>query len=231
MTEATTTISVRGDARHVVPADFAIISTSIHVRDPDKDATIDRAGRAQTATVDALREHGGTALSIETLDAPLTWSTRSFSAERDEEWDGGKRPLFVGWQVRVPVTVTLRDLTRLADVAAVLTSIADLALHHVSWEVDPRNPAWPVVRAAAIHDAIVKARDYATALNGSVTALVHVADAGLLGGQDRFEAQSMARVASGAIGDFDGRGPVLDPAPQEISAVIEARFEATVGPL
>jgi uncharacterized protein YggE len=126
--------------------------------------------------------------------------------------------------------VTLRDLTRLDDVATALAAITDLDLQHVQWQVDPHNPTWPLVRAAAIQDAITKARDYATALRGAVTAVVHVADEGLLAGRDRhmhFDAQAVAM--SGAA-ESDG-GPSLDPVPQEISAVIEARFEARIDPL
>ena len=100
----------------------------------------------------------------------------------------------VGWRVHVPIRVTVRDLDRLAELAADRRStIPDVVVEHVRWEVDPRNPAWPLVRAAAIQDAIAKARDYASALGGEVTALVHVADEGLLGGAGR-----LARATSGA---------------------------------
>lgn len=93
--------------------------------------------------------------------------------------------------------------------ARALTSVPDLAVHHVQWAVDPRNPAWPIVRAAAIADAIAKARDYAHALDGSLGALVHVADEGLLGERGeprRRESQSFGMGAPGGDG-----GPSLDP--------------------
>jgi uncharacterized protein YggE len=225
-----TTISVRGEARHVVPPDFAVLALAIVVREADKQAALDRAGRAQTAVADLLRDQGGVTLTIESIDAPLTWATQSFTAHPDEEWDERKGRRQVGWRVHVPVSVTLRQLARLDDVAAALSAVPDLEVHQVDWQVDPHNPAWPVVRAAAIADAIGKARDYAAALHGEVTALVHVADAGLLGGQEHPHYRSSEASAAAGLG-FAGGAPALDPAPLEISAVIEARFQAQIAQL
>lgn len=230
MTEPTTTISVRGEARQVVPPDFTVIAAVISIREIERQDALDRAGRAQTAVLDALRERGGTPLTVQSIDAPLTWATQTFSAQRDEEWDERKARRNVGWRVHVPVSVTLRDLSRVDDLVAALAAIDDLNVYHVQWQVDARNPSWPLVRAAAIEDAIAKARDYAAALRGSITALVHVADEGLLGGQDsqgRFAARAHS---AGGVAEFSS-APGLDPAPQEISAVVEARFEARVAGL
>jgi uncharacterized protein YggE len=228
MTDATTTISVRGEARHVVPPDLVVISVVVNVRDPDRQDALDRAGRAQAAVVGALRELGGVVLAVSSVDAPLTWATRSFAAHRDEEWDEHKARRHVGWRVHVPVAVTLRDLTKLDAVGSAVSTVPDVDVSHAQWQVDARNPAWPVVRAAAITDAFAKARDYAAALRGEVTALVHVADEGLLGGPDR-RSYGVLQRASAVAGEV-GEGPALDPAPQEIDAVIEARFEARVDP-
>jgi uncharacterized protein len=229
MTEPTT-ISVRGEARHVVPPDFAVLVVAISIRETDKQVALDRAAQAQTAVVDVLRERGGVALNIDSIDAPLTWATQSFTAHPDEEWDERKARRHVGWRVHVPVTVTLRQLAGLDDLAAALSAVADLEVQHVQWQVDPANPAWPVVRAAAIADAVSKARDYAAALHGEITTLLHVADAGLLGGQEQPYYRMATAAAAHGLGEFSD-GLALDPAPLEISAVIEARFSARVAAL
>jgi uncharacterized protein YggE len=228
MTEPTT-ISVRGEARHVVPPDFAVLAVGVVIRETDKQVALDRASQVQTAVVDLLRERGGVALTIDSIVAPLTWATQSFSAHPDEEWDERKRRSHVGWRVHVPVSVTLRDLALLDDLATALSAVPDLEVHQVEWQVDPHNAAWPVVRAAAIEDAISKARHYAAALHGEVTGLVHVADAGLLAGQDQLR-YSASMAGAHELGGFGG-GVALDPAPLEISAVIEARFHARIAGL
>ena len=66
----TTTISVRGEARQVVPPDLVVISVLVNVRDADKQAALERGGRAQTAVVDALRGLGGVVLTVDTTDRP-----------------------------------------------------------------------------------------------------------------------------------------------------------------
>jgi len=41
-------------------------------------------------------------------------------------------------------------------------------VHGMTWHVDWDNLAWPQARAAAIHTAIGKARDYAAALGAAL---------------------------------------------------------------
>lgn len=231
MLGSTTTISVRGEARQIVPADFAVISTAVQLRDQDKQAALERAGEAQSAVLAALRENGGVPLTVESVDSALTWSTTSFSAVRVRVMDRRKRAQVRSWRVHVPITVTVRDLTRLERIRQALTDIKPVRVHHVAWSVDPRNPAWPVVRSAAIADAVAKARDYATALGGSVGAIVHVADAGLLGGHDGFGVHEGIAYPVAGRAQSGSRGPSLDPMPQQISAVVEARFEARIAEL
>ena len=184
MTEPTTIRPRGGPARGAAGLRLVLV-VAISIRETDKQVALDRAARAQTAVVDLLREHGGVALTIDSIGAPLTWATQSFTAYPDEEWDERKARRHVGWRVHVSVTVTLRQLAHLDDLAAALSAVADLEVQHVQWQVDPSNPAWPVVRAAAIADAVSKARDYATALHGEVTTLVHVADEGCSAGTSR----------------------------------------------
>lgn len=231
MTEPTT-ISVRGVAHQVVPPDFAVLHLSIQSQERGKHQVLERAASSQGAVLDALRARGGVSLTVDTVDAALTWSTRSFSAHEEFDHDG-RRKVQVGWRVHVPIRVTVRDLDRLAELTRAVLEIPDVVVENVRWEVDPRNPAWPLVRAAAIQDAIAKARDYATALGGEVTALVHVADEGLMGGQDGSHRHQQREYAMSA-GDleFESSGaPSVDPVPQEVRAVIEARFTATVATL
>jgi uncharacterized protein YggE len=130
----------------------------------------------------------------------------------------------------VAVMVTVRALDLLDALSAVLAAHESLSVDQVSWHVDGDNPAWPKVRAAAIHAATRKGSDYAAALGGSLSSVEHIADVGLLGGsgggaQFEFTAARAARALSHAGDEPDV--PTLDPVPQELSAVIEARFTVT----
>src|SRR5262249_36569274 len=127
----------------------------------------------------------------------------------------------------VAVVITVRDFGLLDALGAVLAAHEAVNVYDVAWQVDWDNPAWPDVRAAAIQAAIRKGSDYATALGGSLRTVEHIADVGLLGGdgaRPRFTGISPMRAAAAAGGESDA--PSLDPVPQELVAVIEARFTA-----
>ncbi|MCW2495004.1 SIMPL domain-containing protein [Jatrophihabitans sp.] len=103
----------------------------------------------------------------------------------------------------------------------------------MSWHVDPDNPAWADVRAAAIAAAIEKGHDYAAALRGTLLRVEQVADTGLLGGSEppgRMRALA-AGASRGSSESFGPGAPSLDPEPQEVSAVIEARLIAAIAPV
>jgi uncharacterized protein YggE len=101
-----------------------------------------------------------------------------------------------------------------------------VSVHHVDWQVDWDNPAWPDVRAAAIQAAIAKGHDYAAALGGSLRTVEQIADAGLLGGGNPEYRFSAGRTAYAAAAGGESDAPSLDPVPQELVAIIEARFTA-----
>jgi uncharacterized protein YggE len=128
----------------------------------------------------------------------------------------------------VAVVITVRAFGLLDPLGTVLAAHEAVSVHHVDWQVDWDNPAWPDVRAAAIQAAIAKGHDYAAALGGSLRTVEQIADAGLLGGdagEPRFTgASKMAHAAAALGGDPDT--PSLDPVPQELVAIIEARFTA-----
>jgi hypothetical protein len=116
----------------------------------------------------------------------------------------------------------------------VLATHEAFRVHHVAWAVDPDNPSWPEVRAAAIRAAIEKGRDYAAALGGSLNRVEHIADVGLLGGErmSSYGRASFAKASSSL--EFAGgmpETPSLDPVPQELIAIIDARFIANVAEL
>ncbi|MGE5155943.1 MAG: SIMPL domain-containing protein [Betaproteobacteria bacterium] len=87
------------------------------------------------------------------------------------------------------------------------------------------------MRADAIRAALHKGQDYASALGGTIVSVVHVADAGLLGGDtwDRQAHRANGDMSLGYSGGPDSAS--LDPVPQELGTTIEARLTATIGPL
>lgn len=122
--------------------------------------------------------------------------------------------------------ISVRDFSLLAGVARTVTGRDSVEVHSVSWSVDEDNAHWALVRADAIR-VLLKGQDYAAALGGTVVSVDHVADAGLLGGDNHGRMSSnFAMASSGGGGEMS-----LTPVPQTLSATIEARFTSVVSAL
>ena len=223
-------LSVRGEARRMVPPDCAVVAAGIECQRGSKAEAMQAAAAELDSLTADLAAQGGVALDAGTGRRSLTWSAQSATTHSERAYDErtGRHQLTGRVTAAVAVVITVRAFGLLDALGAVLSAHEAVSVHYVDWQVDWDNPAWPDVRAAAIEAAIRKARDYATALGGSLRTVEHVADAGLLGGdagEPRFTGTSkMARAAAALGGDPDA--PSLDPVPQELVAIIEARFTA-----
>ena len=223
-------LSVRGEARRMVAPDYAEVAVTIAASRESKA----EAARAAAAGLDALTAGiaalGGVALDASTGSGPLTWSAQSMTtyAERAHDPATGQYQPTGQLTAEVAVVVAVRAFELLDALAAVLASAEAIAVHGVSWYVGWDNPAWPLVRADAVQAAIRKARDYAAALGGTLRSVEHIADAGLLGGGNSEFGFTGSRVLARAAsrGADEPGAPSLDPVPQELAAVIEARFTA-----
>ena len=229
---AGTLLSVRGEARHVVPPDSVTMTATVQVTQGSKaEALRTAAANLDNLTAD-LAARGGVPLEAGTERRPLTWSAQSATTnpERSHDKKSGVFELTGRVTAVVNVVITVRAFELLDLLGAVLTAHEAVSVHQVSWDVDWDNPGWRDVRAAAIAAAIAKGRDYAAALGGSLRAVAHIADAGLLGSDSSpFTARSgLAFAAAGGVGGGGGESdpPSLDPVPQELTAVIEARLVA-----
>ena len=227
-------LSVRGEARRTIAPDHLTVQCGFDVSATSKADALAQVNAAQQRLVGAMTELGGGVLTVETEREALTWFVGAVSTHQEHDFDKATGQHGPSGRVRAyaAIVVTLRDLSRIEDLSKTLFSMERLNTASVTWHVDRGNPAWRDVRAEAISAAIDKGRDYAAALGGSLVRVEHVADAGLLGsGADQFAARAVALSASalGANGPMDK--PSLDPVPQEISAVVEARLVASVPPL
>ncbi len=231
--DAHTRLSVRGEAERTVAPDGAtMISAVSAIRDSKRAAAADLA-TIVAEVVAGLAELGGVVLTPTTARAPLTWSTQSMrtSPEYGPNPATGEHGPTGRHEASVSLRISVRDFALMGRLERVLNEHDALDVHVVHWAVDDDNPAWSLVRADAIHAALLKGQDYASALGGSVVGVEHVADAGLLSGDGSpgMHHRSMAFKSHATGGEPDVAA--LDPVPQVLAATIEARLTATIGPL
>jgi uncharacterized protein YggE len=223
-------LSVRGEARLVVPPDSATLMGTVRVTRGSKAEAVPASAVSLDRLTAELAAHGGVALAAGTERRPLTWSAQSVSTypEQVHNPETGRPEPNGLVTAAVEIVITVRAFELLDPLGAVLAADEALSVHQVSWDVDWDNPGWPQVRAAAIAAAIRKGRDYAAALGGSLRSVEHIADAGLLGGGDAHVTSGRAslRASHAYSGAADPDTPALDPVPQELTAVIEARLVA-----
>jgi hypothetical protein len=228
-----TLLSVRGEAQRAADADQATIHTTVsRTRDTKQAASADTAV-VLASVIAELADLDGEVLTAQSSRAPLTWSTQSMRTgeEHGPDKSTGMHGPTGRHQSSVSLLIAVRDFTLLHRMEMLLTRHDALNIDWIDWSVDEDNAAWALVRADAIRAALLKAQDYASALGGSVVGVEHVADAGLLGGDAHgpgIRGSSFAAAAS------IGAGPdpsSLDPVPQVLTATIEARLTAIVGPL
>lgn len=227
----TTSVAVRGESSRWVDPDFATLGATVElVRDNRAQALAD-ASAALDAVVSGVTALGAVPAGVDTRRAPLTYAVQSFATTDENAPD----PHTGAWGLtgRIGATVslqfTIRDLTRLDAVIAEANRHATVKTHGVGWEVDDDNPAWRECRIDAVQVALDRARDYATALGGTLVRVEQLADAGLSGATPRFFARSAMHEGVAAISaDAGSSSPSLTPVPQQVSAAVEARVAAEV---
>lgn len=217
-------VSVRGGAEELVEPDRLTVHGRITRAGASKGEALGDLGAGVERLVAALRAASAVPRTAATGSAPWTWSIGATTTAAEHDTDPtGRMRLTGGTAATVTVTSTLTDLGQLEALVSVLEAQEGLHVQSAAWSVDPANPAWERVRAAAIAAAVRKARDYATALGGEIARLEHVADAGLLGQGGATVSYSGSYLAAG---DVRTSGPPLDPEPQSVAAQVEARFAA-----
>ena len=214
----------------MVAPDYATVAATIASSRASKNEAVRATAAALDRLTADLAAHGGVTLEADTERHPLTWSAHSATTYAERAYDdrSGRHEPTGQVTAEVAVMIAVRAFELIGPLGAVLAAHEPVRVHGVDWHVDWDNPAWPDVRAAAIKAAITKARDYAAALGSSLRSVEHIADAGLLGGNDAqpgfTHAVGYARAASG--GGEGSDAPSLDPVPQELTAIVEARFTA-----
>jgi Protein of unknown function (DUF541) len=126
-------LSVRGEARRMVPPDCAVVTAGIAcLRGSKAEAVRDAAAELDGLTAD-LAAQGGVALDAGTGRRPLTWSAQSSTthAELADDDKTGRHQLTGRVTAAVAVVITVRAFGLLDALGAVLAAHEAVSMHHV----------------------------------------------------------------------------------------------------
>ncbi|MBO0708555.1 MAG: SIMPL domain-containing protein [Candidatus Dormibacteraeota bacterium] len=233
MAEQGAVLTVRGEATRRVAPDVAVLTGSLGSVERSKAEATAAVAAAQERLTAELSRLGGVPLTLESEREALTWSAYTTSTQLETRYNPKtQRHEETGRVIAtVRVMISARDLGRLKELSAALAHHETFHLHYVAWQVDEENPGWSEVRQDAIHAAVRRAHDYAHALGASLVTVEQVADTGLL--EDRPRSDMVAGSAPLALAsrtagpEEDAEAPSLDPVPQEVFAMVEARFRTS----
>ncbi len=199
-------VLVRGEALLQVEPELADVGVTVRVRARDRQTALERCQAAQEQ-VSAVAAAGDAVESVETTAVSVYLDTR------DRRTPG--EPV-----ASVQTRLTVARLEAVGELVVALGRLDDVEVSGPTWRLRPDSPAVERARMDAVHDAVHRARQYATAFGAQLTALLEVSDVGLGGGGLRVAAPmaSMARFESSEV-HLD-----LMPPRQDVHGAVEVRF-------
>jgi uncharacterized protein YggE len=208
-----TTVAVRGESVREVEPELAEFTVVTGARDKDRQTTLERLRER----ADTLRQHldrFGEAIEKRETGGLHVYPEAGRRGERVTAYNGS-----------VSTTVTVTDFAALGEMMLAVAGRDQTQVHGPNWSLRPDSPVHQEARAAAVADAIARAREYAAALGAEVLELIELSDPGLSGG--RYEAQATYSAYRGMSSKSAPAELQLDPQRQRVYAAVEARFTIT----
>jgi uncharacterized protein YggE len=207
-------LGVRGAAHIEAEPELARIAITVNARGTDRRAALDDLTRRNNTVLDLIRTHPEAVEKTQTSALVITPELAKGRGEHIRSYHG-----------RVHLEVTLNDFTALGEL---ITRLAELDLTRVDgpwWSLRPDSPTYRTARTQAVHDAVRRAREYAEALGGEVTALLELADTGAESTVAHH--RSFAPAAPGGTSAAPTPVITLEPQRQTVHAQVTAHFTMT----
>jgi len=222
-----TQITVQGQFSAWYPAERATVRLTISFDGAKRDAVLASATDTAQQVTDAVK-------ALHDPDAgPVTW----FAADRvrvwaERPWNADGKQLAPVHHAALGVTVKFRDFDALGAWLADAALLPGVQVNGIEWALTDakRTAVTTEVRSRAVKDAADKARVFAQAIGLASVTAVAIADPGMLGvagAASGYPAPPMMRAASMKMADAGGAALDFTPEDIEVSASVDARFEAS----
>jgi uncharacterized protein len=216
-------ISVRGEAIIEVEPEIATISVTVQARDRDRRTVLNNLTTRNAQVITLIKGYGDAVEKLESGTTSVYADVKNKA--RDER--------VIRYLAQANTRVTVRDFTVLGEL---MTELADGDLVTVAgpwWALRPDSPVYREARIAAAKDATRRAQEYAEAFNAKLGQLIEAADKGLLsgGGESTHRVRMLAAAGAAPGGAYGSEPTALDfePAKQQVTAHIDARFHVLLG--
>lgn len=213
-------IAVRGEAHLEVDPEIARIGITVSARGTDRQGALIDLTRRNTTALDLVKTYGDAVERVET-------GAFSISPELTKHGRGERIRAYHG---SVRISATLTDFTALGELT---TRLADLDLTRVDgpwWSLRHDSPAYRTARQQAVRAAVQRAREYAEALGGRLSALIELEDEGVQQSapypRERSMRAAFAAAPAGAAQDT-ALAIDLEPERQTVYAQVTAHFTMT----
>lgn len=163
------TVSVTGEASISVPPDLAQVDSGVTTEAKTAREASEANNKAMGGVLQALKNAGLAEKDIQT-------SRLSLSPQSAPNRNANAPFLIVGYRASNRVTVTIRDITKVADTIDVLVSAGANEISGISFMVSKASKVLEDARSEAIADARRKAEIYAKAANISIGAPISISE-------------------------------------------------------
>ena len=167
------TISVNGQAEVKAVPDEAQLSTGVVTQSASAAGALSQNARMMNGVIATLQKLGIPQNAIQTSDLsvlPLYQTVRSGNGTTSQK--------ISGYQATNQVTVTIDDLHGLGQAIDALVESGANSLGGISFSIRDPKPLQAQARAAAVHDAMTKASEYAKAAGVQLGPIIAISESG-----------------------------------------------------
>lgn len=221
-----TVITVQGHFAAWYPAERATVKLAVAFDGAKRETVLASATAAvQTVTGAVKKLHDPEA-------GPVTWwASDRIRVWAQRPWNNEGKQLAPVHHAAISVTVKFKDFDALADWLTEAATVPGVQVSGIEWALTDakRTSVTAEVRSRAVKDAADKARVFAQAIGLSQVTASAIADPGMLGvsGEGAAPAPAMMRAAAFAAPPSGGASLDFTPEDIEVTASVDARFEAS----
>lgn len=212
-------ITVRGEHEVRIAPERAIVTLSVALDGPDREAVVSRT----LALADPVR---ASIVAREGSGAVESWSSRRLAVRSERPWSNDGTRLALVHHASVDFAATFTDFAELSTWVAEVSGWDGVSVSGTSWILTPETRARveQEVAAEAVRTAVTRAGAYAIALGLTRVEPIEIADAGLI--TDHTAADMAPKAMRAFAAPPSGAGLELQGDDLTVSATVEARFVA-----